>query len=299
MSIRAKLVNLFLKRTIRRQFESFKSPEDFRAGGSMPFKLPQEVMAEAVELDGVAAEWVSVPGASDEHVMLYLHGGAYIFGGPDSHRDLAWRLSKACGVRVLVVDYRLAPENPFPAAVDDATNCSRWLLNQGIEPANFVIAGDSAGGGLAAATMVNLKNLGIAQPACGVLISPWADLSVSGESAVSNADSDVMLTAAALRRCARYYLGDRDPKAPLASPIFADLSGLPPMHVMVGSGEILLSDAERFVDQINAAGGSANLTIWDGMPHVFPLFAGLIPEGRKGVEEIGTFVRQALNLKVG
>jgi acetyl esterase/lipase len=297
MSIRAKLVNLFLKRTIRKQFESFESPEEFRAGGSMPFKPPKEVTTEAVEIDGVAAEWVSMPGVSEEHVMLYLHGGAYIFGGPDSHRDLAWRLSKACGVRVLVVDYRLAPENPFPAAVDDATTCYRWLLNQGLAPANLVIAGDSAGGGLAAATMVNLKNLGIAQPACAVLISPWADLTVSGESAVSNADSDVMLTAEALRRCARYYLGDRDPKAPLASPVFADLSGLPPMHVMVGSGEVLLSDAEKLVELINGAGGSANLTVWDGMPHVFPLLAALIPEGRQGVEEIGTFIRQSLSLK--
>ena len=265
-----------------------------RLDQALPGKIPENVSTETVDAGGVPAEWVTIAGVSNDHVMLYLHGGGYVFGGPDSHRDLAWRLAKECGIRVLVADYRLAPEHPFPGAVDDATACYRWLLAEGYIADNLVVAGDSAGGGLSVALMVNLRNLGLPLPKAAVLISPWTDLSGSGESMKTNADADPMLAPAAIDRFARYYLGDRDPQAPLASPVFADLSALPPMFVLVGSTEVLLSDSERLVERVNEAGGKASLDIWPRMPHVFPLLAGLIPEGRKAVSDIGEFVRGAL-----
>lgn len=297
MSIRGSLLNFFLRKTIRKQFQSFDNPEDLRVDGGAPFRIPKDVMTETIDVSGVSAEWVTLPGVSNDHVMLYLHGGGYVFGSPDSHRELAWRFSKGCGVKVLVADYRLAPEHTFPAAVDDATDCYRWLLDQGYSPGKIVVAGDSAGAGLSAALMVNLKNLGLALPQAAVLISPWVDLAVTGESITSNEESDAMLTPDGIRKFARLYLGDRDPKAPLASPLYADLSGLPPVKVIVGSGEILRSDAERLVEEIQRTGGTATLDIWPDMPHVFPMFAALVPEAKKAVFEICEFVIEALGTR--
>jgi acetyl esterase/lipase len=193
-------------------------------------------------------------------------------------------------MRVLMVDYRLAPEDPFPAAVDDATNCYRWLVNEGFDPERIAIGGDSAGGGLAAALLVNLKNLGLPRPGCAILLSPWTDLSVSGESVKSNAKADVVLTERALVTMADHYLGERDRKAPLASPLFADLAGLPPILVQVGSTEILFSDSEAFVKKVKTAGGKVTLEIFPKMPHVFQVFAARIPEGRDAIKKLGQFL---------
>jgi monoterpene epsilon-lactone hydrolase len=224
-------------------------------------------------------------------VILYFHGGGYVFGDPDSHRDIAWRLGKESGSKVLVVDYRLAPEHRFPAAVDDAAASYRWLLQQGFAPDRIAVAGDSAGGGLAVALMVTLKNLGIDLPKVAVLMSPWVDLAMTGTSMVDNAKSDVMLSPEAISIFASYYLGDTNPKAPLASPVFADLSGLPPTLVLVGSKEVLLSDSETLVEKINTAGGDARLSVWPKMPHVFPILASVIPEGKKAVLDMADFLR--------
>lgn len=292
MSIRAVFLNFLFRRTIKKQFANMEDAVSFREqmdAAPRP-KLPGEVEVEAVSAGGVPAEWVRWPESDGEGVLLYLHGGGYIFGGPDGYRDLAWRLAREGNMRVLLVDYALAPEHPFPRAVDDATAVYRWLLNEGHSPERIAVAGDSAGGGLSAALMINLKNLGLPQPAAAVLISPWTDLAMTGESVEQNADADSMLTREALIKASSMYLGDRDPKAPLASPLYGDLSELPPLMVVAGSIEILLSDSERLVENVNKSGGSASLSIWPGMPHVFPVFAARIPEGKQAVSEMAEFL---------
>ena len=296
MSIRASILSFFLKRVVKKQFANIddvvalreRMADSAKLGGS----IPNTVSTIPQTINGVPCEWVTLEDTDQNRVLLYLHGGGYVLGSPDSHRYLAWKLAEASGMRVLVVDYRLAPENPFPAAVDDATNCYRWLLDDGFNPKYIAIGGDSAGGGLAAATMVQLKNLGLPQPNCGILLSPWTDLSLSGPSIESNADADVMLTRGALEGMATHYLGERDRKAPLASPLFADLTGLPPLLIHVGSTEMLLSDAEQLAQKLTEHGGNSTLEIWPKMPHVFQMFGSRIPEGRKAITSLGEYLRE-------
>ncbi|HIG39072.1 MAG: alpha/beta hydrolase [bacterium] len=296
MSIRASILSFFLKRVVKKQLANMddvvalrnRMADSAKLGGS----IPTTVSTTPQTINGVPCEWVTLEDTDQNRVLLYLHGGGYVLGSPDSHRYLAWKLAEASGMRVLVVDYRLAPENPFPAAVDDATNCYRWLLDDGFNPKYIAIGGDSAGGGLAAATMVQLRNLGLPQPNCGILLSPWTDLSLSGPSIESNANADVILSRAALEGMATHYLDERDRKAPLASPLFADLTGLPPLLIHVGSTEILLSDAEQLAEKLNENGGTARLEIWPKMPHVFQMFGSRIPEGRKAIDSLGEYLRE-------
>jgi len=292
MSIRASLLSLFMRLTIKKQMATLDDPVAFRERSRvLGAKIPESVKFRPVDAGGVPSEWVEWQGAPEDSVILYFHGGGYVFGDPDSHRDIAWRLGKESASKVLVVDYRLAPEHRFPAAVDDAAASYRWLLQQGFAPDRIAVAGDSAGGGLAVALMVTLKNLGIDLPKVAVLMSPWVDLAMTGTSMVDNAKSDVMLSPEAISIFASYYLGDTNPKAPLASPVFADLSGLPPTLVLVGSKEVLLSDSETLVEKIHTAGGDARLSVWPKMPHVFPILASVIPEGEKAVLDMADFLR--------
>lgn len=296
MSIRAALISFIMRRTIKKQFDAIGDVVAFRermaASANLSGPIPDKVNATPQTIGGVPCEWITLKETDQNKVLLYLHGGGYILGGPDSHRDIAWRLAEAAGMRVLVVDYRLAPEHRFPAAVDDATACYRWLLKEGFSADDIAIGGDSAGGGLAVATLVQLKNQGLPQPHCGILLSPWVDLTVSGSSVETNARADAILTPNALHTMAGHYLDDRDKTAPLASPIFADLTGLPPLLIHVGSTEILLSDSERLLDKLIEAGCSASLTIWPDMPHVFQVFAARIPEGKEAIEQLGEFLRR-------
>lgn len=296
MSIRAKAISFLMRRTIKGQFDHIAEDvpafrERMAGATALTPKIPKEVNVESLTIGGLDCEWVFCGGVDSHRVLMYLHGGGYVFGDLDSHRDLAWRLSEASGMKVLNVAYRLAPENRFPTAVHDATACYRWLLDEGFKPGKVAIGGDSAGGGLAVATMVNLKNLGIAQPAGAILLSPWVDLSGSGDSVDANEKADPMLSRLALDNFADLYVGSLDRKAPLASPLFADLSGLPAMLVHVGSTEILLSDAERLVHKVKQAGGDAVLEIWPKMPHVFQVFAGRIPEGKIAIAKFGEFLK--------
>jgi acetyl esterase/lipase len=261
-------------------------------------KLPDRVETQAVDAKGVSAEWVRWRGSQNDAVILYLHGGGYVFGGLDSHRGLAWRLAKASDSEVLVVDYRLAPEHLFPAAVDDAIASYQWLLAQGVSAERLIVAGDSAGGGLAVALMIQLKKQGLPQPKAAVLLSPWTDLSLSGESVQANAQADAMLSPQALKRFRDLYLGDGDPVSPLASPLFGDLAELSATYVVVGSHEVLRDDSERFVEKLKAAGGQAQIKVWSKMPHVFPLLAPLIPEGAKAIEDIADFIKAQLQQDV-
>ena len=258
------------------------------------FTLPADVRCEKVSADGVPAEWVSAPDASADRAVLYLHGGGYVIGSINTHRELASRLSRASGARVLVLDYRLAPENPFPAAVEDATTAYRWILARGIAPKKVVVAGDSAGGGLTLATLVALRDQKAALPAGGVCISPWTDLEGTGDSITTKAAEDPMVKQAGLLQMAAAYLNGQDPRSPLASPLYADLSGLPPLYILVGTAEILLDDASRIAERAKKAGVTVTYEPWDGLVHVFPLFAQ-IPEASQGTDKIGAFIRQQIS----
>ncbi|MEX2327826.1 MAG: alpha/beta hydrolase, partial [Pseudomonadales bacterium] len=289
------IISFVIRHTMKKQFANIGDVEAFRrrmqTSTRMMPSIPDHVSCSPVDAGGVACEWIVSDQADSDRVLMYLHGGGYVFGGPDSHRDLASRLSEAAGMRVLLVDYRLAPESPFPMALEDATDCYRWLLGEGFDPVRIAIGGDSAGGGLTVATMVNLKNLGLPLPAAAILLSPWTDLSGSGDSVAENEKADPMLSAAALDTFAGLYLGDRDRRAPLASPLFADLAGMPPVLVQVGSTEILLSDAHRLVAKLREAGGKALIDIWPKMPHVFQVLAARIPEGKQAIIQLGEFLK--------
>jgi acetyl esterase/lipase len=250
-----------------------------------------DARCEKIDAGGVAAEWVAAPGVGAQRAVLYLHGGGYAIGSIETHRRLAYDLSAASGARVLLIDYRLAPEHPFPAAVEDAAAAWSWLLQQGFAANRLAIAGDSAGGGLTIATLVDLRDRKLGLPACAVAISPWVDLEGAGDSITARAAQDPMVQKEGLLWMAGMYLGDRDAKTPLAAPLHGELAGLPPILVQAGTAETLLDDATRIAEKLHAAGVEVRLAIWPNMLHVFPFFAPVLSEGRDGCLEIGSFIR--------
>ena len=265
-----------------------KNMDDMRAI-MIETQAPDGVTCTPVEAGGVSAEWSEAAGVDEAKVVLYVHGGGYVMGSAGSHRDVTGRLSKAAGARVLSLNYRLAPEHPFPAPVDDAVAAYRWLLAQGISPGNIAVAGDSAGGGLAIATLLALRDAGEPLPAAGIGISPWVDMEGTGESMTTRAAVDPVVQKEGLLGMAKLYLGDADPKNPLAAPLHADLAGLPPLLLQVGDAETLLDDSTRLAERARAAGVDVTLKVWDEMPHVWHLFAPILPEGRQAIDEIGSF----------
>ncbi len=257
-------------------------------------QLPAGLIREPRDVNGVPAEWVSAPGSAADRAVLYLHGGGYVLGSIATHRELAARISEASRARCLVLDYRLGPEHRFPAAVDDAVAAYRFLLDSGFDPAHLAIAGDSAGGGLTVATLLALRDAKLPLPATGVCISPWVDLTGTSESMTTKAALDPMVQREPLLVLARHYLGGADPRAPLASPLFADLRGLPPLLVQVGSAETLLDDSTQLAERARKAGVEVELEVWPDMIHVWHAFAALLPEGREGIERIGAYLRKRL-----
>ena len=247
-----------------------------------------------VDAGGVSAQWISAPGARDDRVLLYLHGGGYVIGSVHSHRDLIARLSAASGCRVLGLDYRLAPEHPFPAPVEDATAAYRWLLDQGVAPAQIAIAGDSAGGGLTAATLLSLRDAGTPLPAAAVMLSPWVDLEGEGASMKTRADVDPMVKRELVLGMAETYLAGGDPRQPLAAPLHAALEGLPPLLIHVGDHETLLDDSVRFAEKARVAGVDVTLEVWGEMVHVWHLFADELPQAQRAIERVGEFLRRRL-----
>ncbi len=232
------------------------------------------------------------PFARVDRIVLHLHGGIYCLGSSATHRGLGARLSEQARAAVLLPDYRLAPEHPFPAALDDALAVYRWLLeDRAVPPERIAVTGDSAGGGLAASLLVRARELGLPQPACYVGLSPWTDLAGSGPSLVELADRDPWLPAALAVRAAKAYAGQMPLDDPAVSPLYADLTGLPPVLVHVGADEILLDDAVRFVDACRAHGVDASVGRFPGLWHIFPIFPG-IPEGHHALREIGGFIRR-------
>ncbi len=272
-----------------------RNVQELRAGleeFAAAIPMPDGTRCTNIVAGAVPCEWVSGPGAGEDTILVYLHGGSYVLGSITTHRSLVARLSAACGATALVVGYRLAPEHPFPAALDDALQAYRWLLGCGRDPARIIIAGDSAGGGLAAATLVALRDAGGPLPAAAVLLSPWVDLEGTGASLTANAHADPMIDLDGLRRAAAAYLGGADPRTPLAAPLHADLTGLPPLLIQVGGREALLDDALRFAARARAAGVDVRLDRWDDMIHVWQAFAPLLPEAGAALERVGAFVRE-------
>ncbi|MBL6749334.1 MAG: alpha/beta hydrolase [Nevskia sp.] len=248
--------------------------------------------SEKVDAGGVKAEWISAPNASKDRAILYVHGGGYVLGSVHSHRDLCERLSRAAQARVLSLDYRLAPENPFPAAVDDAVAAYRWLLKQGIPAKRIAIAGDSAGGGLAIATLLALKQGGDPQPACATPLSPWVDLEALGESMVSRDAIDPMVHKPMIEQMGKTYVQNGDLRNPLAAPLYGDLRGLPPLLIHVGERETLYDDAARIAKKAKDAGVDVTLKAWKGQIHVFQIFASRLEEGETAIQELGAFIRK-------
>ncbi len=256
--------------------------------------MAESISCEPVSAGDIPAEWIVPEGAPDGDAMLYLHGGGYCVGSISTHRSMVSHIARAAKTKALLIDYRLAPENPFPAAVEDATTAYNWLLSQGIAAENIIIAGDSAGGGLTVATLVSLKEKEIPLPTAAVLISPWVDLAITGDSIASKADIDPMVTREGLTEMAEAYLGDADPQAPLASPLYAGIEGLPPMLIHVGEAEILLDDAIRMADRAGQAGVDVTLNTAEGMCHVWHFFSSMLPEAMAAIEEVAQFMRKHL-----
>jgi epsilon-lactone hydrolase len=255
------------------------------------FPVAADVKCEPVNAGGIKAEWVTAPGADAGRAVLYLHGGGYVIGSINTHRDLAARISRAAKARALLIDYRLAPEHPFPAAVDDSVAAYRWMLAQGLKASRIAIGGDSAGGGLTVATLVAIRDAKLASPGAGVCLSPWTDLEGLGDSMKSKASVDPMVNKEALAEMAAHYLAGQNPRSPLAAPLYADLAGLPPLLIHVGTSETLLDDSTRLAERARKAGVKVTLEPWENMIHVFQVFAPMLDEGQQAIEEIGEFIR--------
>ena len=284
-ALRAKLAN-------RPRSDDYRQRRrDIDARG-LEYGLRPDVKVEPVSAHGVRAEWTSTPGDISEAALLYLHGGGYVIGSLDSHRHLAAEAGRAAGFWTLALDYRLAPEHPFPAAVNDALAGYRYLLARGIAPGRVAIAGDSAGGGLVVAAMLAIRDAGLPQPGCGWCISPWVDMEASGETMVSKSAADPTVQKAGILDMAGMYLNGADPRSPLASPLYGDLAGLAPMLLQVGAAETLLDDAIRLAKAAGAADVRVDLQVWPEMIHVWHLYHPELKAGRRAIEEGGAFVRR-------
>jgi len=290
ISLRAKLMKKALQNSIKPLLSPHTSIKTQRLLTDIGLRmnlLPLGTHITPVDIDGLNAEWIANKHHnSTDTIILYLHGGAYNIGSTKSHRNLTAHLAKASEATILLLDYRLAPEHPYPAALTDAVKAYKWLIDGGHLAEDIVIVGDSAGGGLAVATALSLKDEGLQMPRALGLISPWADMTMSGESVKSKADLDPMIRKDWLDAMINNYATDLPPDSPLCSPIYADLEGLPPVYIQVGSDEILLDDAVRLAQRIESSGGRVNLDVWEDMWHVWHFQAGLIPEANKAIEEM-------------
>lgn len=254
--------------------------------------LPDDVKCEVVDAGGVPAEWIYTPEAMENHVVLYYHGGGWISGSINTHRDLVARISRASKTRVLILDYRLAPEHPFPAAFDDCIAAYKWLLSKGISHGNIVIAGDSAGATLTLTCLLRLRDEGIALPSAGVSIAPLTDATLSSESFKNNSEIDPFDSTEDVEFMLKQYIGNMDRRNPLISPLFADLHGLPPILLHAGTLEISVDDSIRFAERAKEAGVDVTIEIFEGMPHVFHAFATVAPEAQQAIDKIGKFVQK-------
>lgn len=260
----------------------------------LAYTLASDVAVEKVSADGVPGEWTETPGVARDAAILYFHGGGYVIGSLDSHRHMVSEAGRAANCVALALDYRLAPEHPFPAPVEDAVTAYRYLLAHGFKPERVALAGDSAGGGLVVAAMVAIREACLPQPGCGWALSPWIDMEAIGESMESKAAADPSVQKPGILEMARLYLGGADPRSPLAAPLYADLTGLAPLLIQVGAAETLLDDAVRLAQTAGAADVFVDLQIWPEMVHVWPLYWPELKAGKRALDDAGAFVRTTL-----
>lgn len=252
---------------------------------------PTDVAYELVQIEDVPAQWVIPTGADPDRVLIYFHAGGYGYCSMNSHRKLIGHIAKAAKCRAVNVDYSLAPENPHPAAVNDASTVYRWLLAQGFAAPNVAVVGDSAGGGLALALAIKSRDDGLPVPGAAALMSPWVDLALTGPNAARLAQTDLIQDEAGSRECARVFLAGQDPTDPLASPLYADLRGLSPIYLQVGDAEITYDDSVRLAEKARAAGVEVRLDVYEQMQHDFQMFAGTMPEADDAIRRLGEFLQ--------
>ncbi len=295
MSLRAELVRVGLRLFIKPRAGTHTTVDAMRQRLAFLNRFvpdpPRDTEKTWLDAGGVRAIRVATPASLTDRHILYLHGGGHTSGSPSLYRDFIWRIASATQALVLCPDFRLAPEHPFPAALDDAVNAYRWLLTDGADPQRMAVMGDSSGGGLALAALLRLRDEGAPLPAAAVALAPWTDLALTGGSLQRNSKTDPMLRSEEASTLAGYYLAGADPRTPYASPLYGDPTGLPPTLIQVGSDEILLDDSVRLADRMRAAGCEVELEIWPRMPHVWQVWARVMPEARQAIERIGDFVR--------
>jgi epsilon-lactone hydrolase len=295
MSLRSEIVRLGLRWLIkRRNYRELPIAEHRKFAATAERLVPNPpagTRTEAVDAGGVRADLITTPSSNEHRHVLFLHGGGFIIGSPALYRHVTWRIAETTRARVLAVDYRLAPEHPYPAALDDAVAAYHWLLAKSADQRQLAVMGDSAGGGLVFSLLMRLRDQGTPLPAAAVALSPWTDLALTGPSLRLNDTADPMLSAEDPPQFVGEYLAGIDPRTPYASPLYGDPAGLPPTMIQVGSDEVLRDDSVRMAERMRAAGCQVELEIWPRMPHVWHIFVPLIPEARRAIERIGTFVR--------
>lgn len=298
-SIRSKIYSRLLRRALRGGLlPGGESGLALARSGENQGPILSMIMGKAqpgatLKIGSMDAEWVGDLKA--ERTLLYLHGGGYVLGSIDTHRSMVTRLCRFAGIRGLIVDYRLAPENPFPAAIEDAEEAYDFLIEEGVTPENMLLAGDSAGGGLSLALMQKLRAHNKAQPKAAALLSPWTDLTASGLSHKERAERDPMIDMDRMPEAVDWYCPNQDKKNPLISPLFADLTGFPPLFVQVGTEEVLFDDSTRLVENAKKANVEAELQVWQDMPHVHQIAHIFVPEAKAALRDIaGFFKRQAV-----
>jgi epsilon-lactone hydrolase len=293
MSLRAELVRAgarwFIKRRGRHKSITQARQHLHRTQALVPLP-PARTTTAVVDAGGVEAHWISTPASRPDRHVVYLHGGGYVAGSAALYRHFTWRIAASTRSTLLAIDYRLAPEHPFPAALTDTVAAYQWLLAQPPDPKVIAVIGDSAGGGLALATLMKLRDQGLPLPAAAIAISPWTDLALTGASLRFNAKADSMLNAEDMQSFADMYLAGTDPRNPYVSPLYDTGAGLPPILILVGSEEVLLDDAVRMAERIRNAGGTVELEIWPRMLHVWPLFVPMLPEAHRAIARMGCFV---------
>jgi monoterpene epsilon-lactone hydrolase len=298
MNLRAEIIRVGLRLLLKRGIHADTPLAVVRRrlkfmSWSVPYP-PSGTQTITMDVGGIPADCISTAVSRSDRHVLYFHGGGHLLGSPSLYRDLTWRIAAIARARVLCIDYRLAPEHPFPASLDDAVKAYRWLLNEGADPRRVAFMGDSSGGGLAFATLLKLRDEGTPLPAAAVAISPWTDLALTGASLRLNAAADPMIPVEVLPIAVEQYLAGADPRHPYASPLYGDPTGLPPTLILVGSDDVLRDDAVRMAEKMRAAGCDVEVEVWPRMFHVWPLLARVMPEARAAIARIGAFLEGRL-----
>lgn len=288
-----KIMNL-LSLKVEEELNVEKQRKDLK-NQTILFLKPFGVKVDHVHIKGINGEWLYTRKSMKDRAIIYLHGGSYIAGSPKTHRSLAAHISKVSKFPVLLIDYRLAPENPFPAALEDVISAYEWLLDaKEIDPKKVIIAGDSAGGTLTLSALIKLRDDGSPLPAAGICLSPCTDLAITGDSIKTKSEEEIMLSEFEIVEAVKLYLKDVDRKHPVASPLYADLTGLPPLLLQTGTAEMLLDDTIRFAEKAKNEGVEVTVDLWTDMFHVFQIFGNLMPESKKAIEKIGEFIQEKL-----